>query len=179
MLPQPFPATIETERLTFRLPELRDAEAVFEAWCQDPEVSRFMVWVPHKSIEVTRQFIASCMASAEGGTAVPYVLCLKSGGQVVGLIEARPSECRVNIGYVLARASWGQGLMPEAIRALARVALSGPFFRVEATCDVENGPSARALEKSGFVREGRLARYMVHPNLSPEPRDSWIYATHR
>jgi ribosomal-protein-alanine N-acetyltransferase len=95
------------------------------------------------------------------------------------MIEARPSQCRVNIGYVLARASWGLGLIPEAIRALCEVALAGPFFRVEATCDVENRSSVRALEKSGFVKEGRLSRYMLHPNLSCEPRDSWLYATHR
>ena len=138
-----------------------------------------MVWVPHETVEVTRQFISSCIAAAENGTAVPYILTSKGTGQVIGMIEARPSECRVNIGYVLARASWGQGLMPEAIRALSDVALSGPFFRVEATCDAENSASARALEKSGFSWEGRLARYMVHPNLSAEPRDSWLYATHR
>ena len=179
MLPHPFPTKLETERLTFRLPEPRDADAIFHAWCQDPAVSRFMVWVPHETVEVTQQFIASCIAAAESGAAVPYVLSSKGSGHVVGMIEARLSECRVNIGYVLARASWGQGLMPEAIRALAKVALSGPFFRVEATCDVENLPSARALEKSGFLKEGHLARYMIHPNLSPEPRDSWLYATHR
>ena len=69
--------------------------------------------------------------------------------------------------------------MPEAIRSLTAVALSGPFFRIEATCDFENRASARALEKSGFTKEGRLARYMVHPNLSPEPRGCLLYATHR
>jgi ribosomal-protein-alanine N-acetyltransferase len=179
MLPPPFAATIETERLRFRLPEPHDADAIFEAWCQDAEVCRFMVWLPHGSVDVTRQFIASCLAAIAAGTAVPYVLSLKDTGQIVGMIEARPSECGVNIGYVLARAHWGRGLIPEAIRVLSEVALSGPFFRVEATCDVENRSSVRALEKSGFVREGRLARYMVHPNLSSEPRDSWLYATHR
>ncbi len=179
MLQQPFRAEIETERMSLRLPEPSDADVIFKAWCQDPEVCRFMVWVPHETAEVTGAFLASCIASIAAGTAVPYVILLKSTGKVVGMIEARLSECRVNIGYVLARANWGHGLMPEAIRSLTTAALSGPFFRVEATCDFENHASARVLEKSGFKREGRLARYMVHPNISPEPRDSWLYATHR
>ena len=50
------------------------------------------------------------------------------------------------------------------------------IYRMAATCDVENKASARALEKSGFSREGLLRRYIIHPNISPEPRDSLLYA---
>src|SRR5205807_3166445 len=121
-----------------RLTELRDAQVIFETWCQDPEVCRFTVWVPHETVEITRRFIAACLAAFEMGTAIPYVICLKATGQIVGMIEARLSEYRVNIGYVLARAHWGRGFMPETIRSLTAVALSGPFCRVEATCDFEN-----------------------------------------
>ena len=68
----------------------------------------------------------------------------------------------------------------KAVRALGDIALAQPtLFRMEATCDVDNLASARTLEKSGLVREGRLARYTVHPNLSPEPRDCWLYAKAR
>jgi ribosomal-protein-alanine N-acetyltransferase len=83
MLAPPFAAAIETERLRLRLPEPRDADAIFQAWCQDPEVCRFTVWLPHQSVHVTRQFIAACLAAIEAGTAVPYVLCLKDTGQIV------------------------------------------------------------------------------------------------
>ena len=93
------------------------------------------------------------------------------------MIEARPQGTTVDIGYVLAQAHWGQGLMPEAIAAVATAALAVPaFFRVQATCDVENRPSQRALEKAGFLREGRLERFTVHPNISPEPRACYMYA---
>ncbi len=46
--------------------------------------------------------------------------------------------------------------MVEAIQAFTAIALRLPgTFRVEATCDVENRASARALEKkSGFELEG-------------------------
>ena len=93
------------------------------------------------------------------------------------MIEARLQGSTVDIGYVLARARWGQGFMPEAIRALAAVALSKTsVFRVHAACDTENVASQRALEKAGFLREGRLDRYTVHPNISPEPRACLMYA---
>jgi RimJ/RimL family protein N-acetyltransferase len=93
------------------------------------------------------------------------------------MLEARILAHTVDIGYVLARKHWGAGLMPEAIRALAQVALALPsIFRVQATCDIDNRASARTLEKSGFVREARLERYIVHPNISPEPRPCLMYA---
>ncbi len=50
------------------------------------------------------------------------------------------------------------------------------IFRVEATCDVENVASARALEKAGLSREGLLRRYTIQPGISAEPRDSYLYA---
>jgi ribosomal-protein-alanine N-acetyltransferase len=50
------------------------------------------------------------------------------------------------------------------------------FHRVQATCDIENAGSFHALEKAGFVRERRLERYTVHPNLSTEPRPCFMYA---
>src|SRR5207248_6686005 len=32
------------------------------------------------------------------------------------------------------------------------------------------------LEKAGFVREGLLRRWQLHPNISDEPRDCYSYA---
>jgi RimJ/RimL family protein N-acetyltransferase len=93
------------------------------------------------------------------------------------MLEARLQPRTVDIGYVLQRQYWGAGLMPEAIEAFSELALALPeYFRIQATCDVENAASARTLEKSGFVREGRLERHTIIPNISGEPRASFMYA---
>ena len=61
--------------------------------------------------------------------------------------------------------------------AFSSAALALPdCYRVQATCDTENHASARVLEKSGFVREGRLERHLILPNLGPEPRASLMFA---
>lgn len=175
-----FPASIETARLKLRAPVLSDAEAMFASYTQDPEVARYMVWQPHASLESTLDFIKRCKAEWSSGAALPYVITLEASGQLIGMLEARPGGHLVNIGYVLTRSQWGQGLMVEAVQAFTAIALRLPgIFRVEATCDVDNRPSARALEKSGFMLEGRLARHTVHPNISAEPRDCFIYAACR
>jgi len=67
--------------------------------------------------------------------------------------------------------------MPEAVRAIIDLAFVSPaIYRVWAVTDVENFASARVMEKAGMVREGRLARYIMHPNISDEPRDVYCYA---
>jgi ribosomal-protein-alanine N-acetyltransferase len=171
------PRQIDTPRLRLREPAVSDAGEIFRAYTQDVEVSRFMIWKPHASEAVTREFLAWCVAAWQAGGPLPFVITRSGSDIPIGMIEARPQGATVDIGYVLAREHWGQGLMPEAIRALADAALADPgIFRVQAACDVENIPSQRALEKSGLVREARLERFTVHPNVSPEPRPCFMYA---
>lgn len=172
-----FPDTVETPRLRLRRPVPTDAERIFQAYAQDPEVTRYLEWVPHTSVETTRKFVSFCQDRWTNSVAFPYVITRKQDGELLGMIEPRPRGHRADFGYVLARAYWGNGLMPEAIAAVVKITLGhATIYRMAATCDVENRASARALEKSGFSREGLLRRYSVHPNISPEPRDSLLYA---
>lgn len=175
-----FSDSFETPRLRLRAPHLSDAEEMFASYTQDADVARYMVWQPHASLQTTRNFITHCVAQWATGSSLAYIITLKESGQLIGMLDARSRDHIVNIGYVLTRSQWGQGLMVEAIKAFTTFALQLPgIFRVEATCDVENRPSARALEKSGFLLEGRLASHTVHPNISAMPRDCFIYAACR
>lgn len=171
------PLHITTHRLVLRRPTPGDAQTIFQTYTQDPAVSRYMIWTPHTVLAETEGFIASCIAAGDTGERLAYAITLAGADAAIGMIEARPQGGTVDIGYVLAPRLWGRGLMPEAIEALALAALAGPgVYRVQASCDVDNRPSQRALEKAGFLREGRLERYTVHPNLSPDPRPCFMYA---
>jgi ribosomal-protein-alanine N-acetyltransferase len=171
------PEEINTQRLHLRCPVIADASVIFQSYTQDLEVCRFMVWKPHDSEAVTREFIASCIEIWKTGERLPYVITERGSNVAIGMIEARIQDTAVDIGYVLARTHWGRGFMPEAIQSLTSAVLeNSQFFRTQATCDTENIPSQRALEKSDFKREGRLERYTVHPNISPEPQACFMYA---
>lgn len=174
------PEIIKTPRLRLRGPVIADASTIFQTYAQDVQVCHFMVWKPHPSELVTTEFIASCVEAWEIGSRRPYVITEQDSDIAIGMLEARPQGTAVDIGYVLARSHWGKGFMPEAIQSLADAALLDPgIFRVQATCDTENVPSQRALEKSGFHREGRLERYTVHPNICSAPRACFMYARFR
>ena len=171
------PEEIQTERLRLRGPSALDADAIFAAYAQDPVVCRYMIWQPHKDKALTHDFISRCIDVWQSGDILPYVITKLGSNDPIGMLEARVQGTRVDIGYVLARQHWGNGFMPEAIFIFSQIALSRPnVFRVQASCDIDNIPSQRALEKAGFLREGRLERYTIHPNVSPEPRACFMYA---
>jgi ribosomal-protein-alanine N-acetyltransferase len=172
------PDRLQTQRLILRRPRRADAALVFDAYTQDIAVARHMTWRPHKAVSETEGFISSCIEGWDSGRSRAYVLATHDSEDIpIGMLEARLLSHTIDIGYVLGRSYWGCGLMPEAVRALCDSALAMPhWFRVQATCDVENQASARTLEKSGFVREARLERYTVHPNVSADPRPCFMYA---
>jgi ribosomal-protein-alanine N-acetyltransferase len=171
------PEPIETERLVLRKPRIEDASAIFAGWTQDKEVTRYLTWRPHQTIEQTEQFVQSCLSAWEHETRFPYMITLKVSDQVIGMIDPRIEGSKVGIGYGAARAHWGRGYVPEATQAIIEWALQQPsIYRVYATTDVENVASQRVLEKVGMQCEGILRKYIIHPNISAVPRDSYMYA---
>jgi RimJ/RimL family protein N-acetyltransferase len=143
----------------------------------DPQVTRYMIWRPHRSLAETEAFLCRCEEDWKKRAAFPWSLWLKSDGSYAGMLTARLQGHAVNIGYVLARRLWRQGLMKEAVGGLVKWALAQPgIFRVWAVCDVDNVPSARLLESVGMQREGTLRRWILHPNVSDSPRDCLCYA---
>jgi RimJ/RimL family protein N-acetyltransferase len=68
------------------------------------------MWLPHRSVETTEKFIAYCIERWAAKTAFPYVVSRISDGQLLGMLELQPHQHGANIGYVLAREHWGQGL---------------------------------------------------------------------
>jgi ribosomal-protein-alanine N-acetyltransferase len=172
-----FPTQFTTARLTLRKPELADAPAIFTAYAQDPAVTRFLVWRPHPNLATTQAYLEHCVATWQAHTEYCYVLTERAQARLVGMISVRVRDWSASLGYVLARSAWGQGIMPEAAQAVSDYVLAQPaMYRVWAMCDVDNTASARVMEKIGMLREGLMRRGVLHPNISSEPRDCWVYA---
>jgi len=171
------PERIETERLVLRKPRLDDAPFVFAGWAQDKEVTHFLTWRPHQTIEQTKEFIQSCLSVWGHESRFPYMITLKENDEIVGMIDPRIEGSKAGIGYVAAHSHWGKGYVTEATGAIIAWAFQRSLiYRVYATTDVENVASRRVLEKVGMQCEGMLRKYIVHPNISNVPRDSYIYA---
>ncbi|MDJ0945424.1 MAG: GNAT family N-acetyltransferase [Kiloniellales bacterium] len=172
------PAELTTPRLLLRMPRLEDAGALFRAYASDERVTPFMTWRRHRSEAETLAFLRSCLDAWSSGTRHSYVIEVGDGlSGPVGVIDLCNRGHRVDFGYVIARSVWGRGYMTEALSKLLDWSLDQPqVWRASAFCDVDNGASARVMEKAGMVFEGILRRYSIHPNLSDEPRDCRLFA---
>jgi [ribosomal protein S5]-alanine N-acetyltransferase len=170
------PEALETERLILRRFVMEDAEAVFERYAQDAEVTRFMTWRPHKSLDETREYRRQADARWESGRDFRWAVTTPEDG-LIGAIALRVNGFKANLGYVIARPWWNRGFATEATRAVVDWTMAQPaIHRVWAVCDVDNGASARVLEKAGMQFEGILHRWIIHPQLGDTPRDCRCYA---
>jgi [ribosomal protein S5]-alanine N-acetyltransferase len=159
---------------------MEDADVIFEKYAQDPEVTKYLTWRPHRNLGETREFLQASLVAWREGRSYHWTIVRKENQELMGMITARVENHKWEIGYVLARAYWGKGYMTEALRELVAWGLEQPeITRIWSVCDIENRASARVMEKASMRREGTLPRWSVHPNLGPEPRDSYCYSVGR
>ena len=168
--------TLHTPRLILRPPVLEDAKAIFAGYATDPEVARYVIWTPHQSIDETRRFLKQFLESGREDDNYPWIITLRAG-TLVGAMHLRVTPPRAELGFNIARTHWNQGYGTEAVRKAIAFAFGLPGIqRVQAMCHVDNGASARVLEKGGMRREGVLRRYMSFPNVRGGGQDVMLFA---
>jgi ribosomal-protein-alanine N-acetyltransferase len=172
------PERLETARLLLRRPRAEDAEAIFARYASDPEVTRFVGFPRHRSLDETRAFLAWSDAVWARWPAGPYLVESRADARLIGSSGLTfETEQRAATGYVLARDAWGRGYASEALAAMVELARACGVVRLYALCHPEHAASRRVLEKCGFALEGVLRRYAELPNLAPgEPADLACYA---
>lgn len=163
------PPVLETERLVLRPLEIGDVADIFE-YASNPNVSRFTLWEPHRSIKDSESYILDyVLPYYRQHTPEPWGITLKANpGKVigtVGLFWASKTSKSMELAYAIGEPHWGQGIVVEASRA----AVSHGFrdfgaARIQAHCKAENKPSARVMEKLGMKFEGTLRSALFHRN---------------
>ena len=119
-----------------------------------------------------RERLAAAVEEFQAGRAARFVLQLRAGkapaemdAPIIGTCNytnvVRGPFLACHLGYQIARAHEGRGLMAEALRA------TNPFMfralrlhRIMANYRPENARSGRLLERLGFVREGLAKDYL-------------------
>jgi RimJ/RimL family protein N-acetyltransferase len=174
---------IETPRLTLRPLIEADANDLFAIF-SDPAVMRY--WSSPQWTERAQalRLIEGDREALAGRRDLRLGLALSDSGRIVGTLSLYKIDAgcrRAEIGYALAPAQQGRGLMHEALSAVVGLAFDHragtPFDdlllnRLEADIDPRNAASAQSLTRLGFQLEGLLReRWQVAGEVS----DSGIY----
>lgn len=151
---------LETPRLVLRQFTPADAPAMFNGWANDPEVTRYLSWPPHRELSVTRELLLQWEKAYENPEEYNWCIELRETGQPIGsagLPDVNSQLEYASLGYVLARPYWRRGLAAEAAAAIVEYSFHVVgFHRLAAVHVVENKASGAVMRKLGMQYEGRV-----------------------
>ncbi len=161
---------LETERLVLRLPEREDAGAIVTYYLENR--AHLEPWSPSWPAgffteAFWRDQVRLCRSELDAGTAVRFLLFPRDRpGRVIGnlsltQVHRGPAQHCV-MGYGIAAAEEGKGLIGEAVKAAVGHAFSDlGLHRVMANYMPHNVRSAAVLRRAGFVVEGYARDYLL------------------
>jgi len=164
---------LETDRLVLRGWRRADVERC-QRVLNDPDVMRFMGAGPaYRAKRVLARAVSSfCAVEAARDLARrsdhwrehgwgDWALELKRSGELIGragferLPDWTADEADAELGWLLARDAWGQGLATEAARAMLDFGFTNlPLSRLVSIAFPDNQRSIRVMERVGFSLQG-------------------------
>ncbi len=152
---------IETDRLILRRYKIEDADAMYKNWASDSEVTKFLTWQPHSSVEVSRSIIEDWLKEYSDEKYYQWAIVLKANGnEPIGdicVVHMKEDISMVHIGYCLGRAWWRREIMSEALKAVMDFMFDTvEVNRVESRHDPMNPNSGKVMQKCGMKYEGTL-----------------------
>ena len=168
--------TLYTKSLMLRKITLEDAQDIFE-YAKDPEVTKFVTWEPHKSVDDSMNFLKLVIQKYENNEPSNWGIIYKENNKLIGTCGYDswvPVHSLAEIGYALSREYWGKGLMTEAAKEVIKYGFEKMNLnRIYARCFVKNIGSQKVLEKVGMKFEGILREQMF---IKGTFRDMKIYS---
>ncbi|OFZ67415.1 MAG: hypothetical protein A3D92_10845, partial [Bacteroidetes bacterium RIFCSPHIGHO2_02_FULL_44_7] len=135
-----------------RYPKESDVESWYKNY-QDPEIAKNFMTVP-KSIKEAKAELLVRDKNQE-------LFVIDVSGEAVGTIDIHDiiSGHKATISYWVASKARGQGIATDAVKLATAYALNKyKLKRVQGYVRTFNKPSARVLEKAGYILEGTLRK---------------------
>ena len=176
---------METKRLILRPWTENDAESLYK-YAQNPSVGLIAGWLPHTSVENSREVIREILSAPE-----TYAVVLKETNEPIGSVgimfdntihSADMQEGDAEIGYWIGVPYWGLGLIPEAVICLLKRCFDElGIKRVWCGYFDGNTRSRRVMNKCGFrfhhTEEGKISPLgdVRTEHFTLLTKEDWLY----
>lgn len=152
---------LETNRLILRRFNIDDAGAMYENWANDPDVTKYLTWPPHKSIEVSKAVLNEWIAEYQSANYYQWAIILKSNRDKpigsISIVHMNEEINMVHVGYCIGKKWWHQGITTEALIALIKFFMEDVGAnRIESRHDPRNPNSGKVMMKCGLDYEGTM-----------------------
>lgn len=119
--------TIELKLVTLRTIQKKDYKDFFE-FGKDEETTKFLTWGPFKTEKDAKSMLKYIyFKRVQRNEPIGYAIILKETNKMIGTIEFHTFNYKGNsceIGYVLSKDYWHQGIMTEALGTVTDIGFS-------------------------------------------------------
>ena len=150
---------LETDRLILRRFVIEDADAMYNNWASDPEVTKFLMWPYHNTVEISHTVLTDWISQYSKEDYYQWAIILKENSEEpigsIAVVKQDDMIEMVHIGYCIGKRWWKMGITSEALAALIKF-----FFeevginRIESRHDPRNANSGKVMMKCGLKYEG-------------------------
>jgi len=150
---------LETDRLILRRFIMEDADAMYNNWANDPEVTKYLTWPHHKTVEMSHTVLGDWISQYCKDDFYQWAIILKENLDepigTISVVHKNDAIEMVHIGYCIGKRWWKRGITSEALTALIKF-----FFeevgvnRIESRHDPRNPNSGKVMMKCGLKYEG-------------------------
>ena len=153
--------TLKTDRLLLRRFTMDDAEAMYQNWACDPEVTKYLMWPVHNSVSVSQDVLKEWVPTYERNNTYQWAIVVKDeSSKPIGSIAVVKQDevvAMAHIGYCIGKKWWHRGITSEALKAvMAYLFDTAGFNRIESRHDPRNPNSGGVMKKCGMRYEGTM-----------------------
>ena len=163
------PEKIETARLLLRKPKASDAQAVFDRYATDREVTRYLSWPTHRSVADTLAFLSWSDSEWQRWPAGPFLVIARDGKLLGSTGLSYKTNSRAMTGYAFARDAWGSGYATESLEAMVELGVKRAFSDSKRSA-MWITALGKSMEKCGFRPEEVRRNHFAFPNLGPQKK---------
>ena len=149
---------LTTPRLILRPFRMEDAQDMFANWASDPDVTRFLMWPTHSSVDVSRYVLNDWIPHYAEPDYYHWAITLD--GHAIGSMAVVSHDDQIgkaHIGYALSRSCWHKGYTSEALQAVMDYLFDVVGYnRIDSRHDPRNPHSGAVMRKCGMKYEATL-----------------------
>ena len=167
---------LETERLILRRIELNDAEDMFNGWCNDVDVCRYLPWDCHGSINNTKQLLNMWVDEYNNSDVYRWIIVLKENNKPVGTVDVVNKDIDnmvFELGHCYSKETWGKGIATEVFSRVIKFLFEEVGVElITAKHNESNIASGKVMQKVNMKYDGTL-RFRVIDKVTKE-RDGFV-----
>lgn len=151
---------LNTSRLHLRRIAMADAQAYYERLGKDAEVTKYMLFQPHRGISDAVASIEKNIRRYQAGRNYRWAIAGREDDVLIGVIDLlgfdeENSTC--SFAYMLGKDFWGRGYGTEALEAVFGFAFEKmEMERIEADHFADNPASGAVMRKMGMTCTGTV-----------------------